>query len=643
MQQSHLRSSPRPTLTVPTLEASTQERVGQVFSDASFKLSSYLNSPRQASRDRNTVLEADRDPQLREFFEHLHRGLRIKDEVPLEVLFIDRSSGLLGLKRYDFLIRAENQYLASGEMRKYLSHFQITLHRDSPVFDPEQRERLKGYVMTDGQISTLNRNERIASLNLPDSKFVASIDSYLDDKGLAHLGCVYDNLREREARKNQGQNLEELYSFQGLSDERKSSERETRRSDASATISRFLVAHGMSPGEQEITQAIDSVLRIRRQWSEFPVMQGRRVVVGAGDEIRLDLFPELSGSDKGSGAFRFAQPRLLSEIQGQAPDSLTLLRASPSRQRQLHGLLQSSPETLQLFEDSRKNLGTEKIEEQRAFVREMCSILGINPEGIRCRTRRDSEHLLFQLGKPGSDEPVFSARMRTRERFGKEGKFDIVSIQEIVAPKGLEKSGVVDPHSVRRSLLASIESTPPGQKGFAFIFDGHGSPDGIYLTGSSSGGTVKVSPGDLAAAILKRSEKFGDRSRGDLYLIESCYSHDFLRNVAKILEPTGNKSILLSLSEHGQVGLSHGYSSTPMMNILAEAKKMQLRGEVFKIGDLIRVLGEGQSSRLFDTNPTLFLPEGGAERPGVKTPTRYLPISSVLQRGEQKDTEQEPA
>lgn len=111
---------------------------------------------------------------------------------------------------------------------------------------------------------------------------------------------------------------------------------------------------------------------------------------------------------------------------------------------------------------------------------------------------------------------------------------------------------------VKKKILDEISNMPAP---FTFIFDGHGSPGGMFLSDGQVGdnssfviskGTAFISPEELASAILKRNEdKNNIDSDKNVIIVNSCFGANFIRKVSELIEPNSN-TILIGASEYNQ-------------------------------------------------------------------------------------------
>lgn len=133
---------------------------------------------------------------------------------------------------------------------------------------------------------------------------------------------------------------------------------------------------------------------------------------------------------------------------------------------------------------------------------------------------------------------------------------------------------------VKAATLAAIRTTPPP---FTFLFDGHGSPDGIYFSDGQIAGvtdergdqkkitetaaTIKITVEELVNALRDRARNFPQLGKlppdkKDIFIFGSCYSHTFMRSLYAALQNDNMPApITISTSEYGQYGFSKQESS----------------------------------------------------------------------------------
>ncbi len=201
------------------------------------------------------------------------------------------------------------------------------------------------------------------------------------------------------------------------------------------------------------------------------------------------------------------------------------------------------------------------------------------------------------------------------DRFGKEALIGEIQKQqgegEELAHYEAEENTLEALKKAKEAILEKIETMGSPM---TFLFDGHGGPDALYLSDGQVEGlqpasaqniieterTIKITVGELSAAITKRSKKIGKREVAkDILIFAACYNHTFLRSMYDHLEASGaGKPIALGESEFGQVGYSSKespYGSSFFDQLIHEGKATTL-GDVWN------------SPYNSDLNPSLYIP-----------------------------------
>ena len=180
------------------------------------------------------------------------------------------------------------------------------------------------------------------------------------------------------------------------------------------------------------------------------------------------------------------------------------------------------------------------------------------------------------------DLPIFSGRNvlftanweipndETKKVLGVYNKFGQQVTQDSIRQQSWSYS-FVRPDDTRESaerakseILIKFINTPPP---FTLIFDGHGFPDKIYLSGWNTDSTesakknaIWISAEELASAYKERMRKWSsyvsetDIAQRDIYVLWTCYSANFSKQFLGLL---GNlpKPILIWESEYNQLGI----------------------------------------------------------------------------------------
>jgi hypothetical protein len=231
---------------------------------------------------------------------------------------------------------------------------------------------------------------------------------------------------------------------------------------------------------------------------------------------------------------------------------------------------------------------------------------------------------VFRVFVSGDTDPAYEVTGRTAA-----SGVRILEILSIAGPGAPGSPAHRTPEQAKTALLEAIRTTPPGPEGFTFIFDGHGLPGGIFMGGGAEGGPGRITPRELADAIIERRRRFGARTDNDVYLLFSCYSHDLVAEVGRLLGPTEARPLLYSTAEHGQQGVTQGMGTLDMRAMFDAASRARTDGERFRVGDLIRLLNSGQIQSPFGTNPTFFFPEVTPRNGDRPARTIYYPVAQA--------------
>lgn len=601
-----------------------KERLAEVFDADKEEISERMKKLDPSSDRRVTMMEEHKEQKLRPFFEHLHRALRISPEVHLSVHFLAKKAGcefdFFDTVTHDFAITTPSVMLMVGSLQQnVLRGAQVTLDSGSPILTSQKHE-IPG--RSEVLAQSIERNERIARLNLPDKSVPSSLDKYLDDRGLAHLGQVFEQLKLWERDPQRQPTVSSLYAGVPAHSERIV---ESRRAEAAAAISRLLVSRGFHPTEMSLSQVTSELIQMRQEVHSLAFLDGRNVVIGAGAEIRKAYVGNSPGEeDLGSGAFRFGQPRLMEEIQANGGTVREIARQEPSKAEQLHGLLNNALPVLSRIDSSIEDLLPRERSERKTFLHDISDLFG-----------RPAEILQVKVISLGARKDLFiSDRERNTTLYSgalKEVSFLGEPFLGAIEDKIIPAQFLIPPPKERvdQRILKAIDNCVPGRNGFAFIFDGHGSREAISFTGGAEGGDLRITGKELADAVKSRHQKFGSKTDGDLYVISACSSHDFVREVCTHLSDSQARPIFLSVAEAGQFGFSSGYSCRALTEIFTTAQRLRNEGRAFSFGDLIQLLGVGQEAKPYSTNPTLFLPRRERLNEGGEVKTRFHPVSAL--------------
>lgn len=171
--------------------------------------------------------------------------------------------------------------------------------------------------------------------------------------------------------------------------------------------------------------------------------------------------------------------------------------------------------------------------------------------------------LLAAHGEPLDRARFGKAPAGEKNSFGTDGLAAAIRAQqgkgrsfERIRAENLERTA-----DTKKQILASLRT---GAVPFTFYFDGHGSPDGLFLSQGvpNDRGEVQatdpdtfISPQELADAFKARHEAFGEAlaRQPDVLVMSCCFSSNFMRSFHQAL---GNvpKPIIIGESEYNQFG-----------------------------------------------------------------------------------------
>ncbi len=128
----------------------------------------------------------------------------------------------------------------------------------------------------------------------------------------------------------------------------------------------------------------------------------------------------------------------------------------------------------------------------------------------------------------------------------------------------IRPNGEVSFDEQKREVLRVLEDTAPPM---VFVFSGHGVGNRLYLVGDErqsqqNNPTLSITAEELARAYQARLEKYpqlhsGEVREQDMYIFNTCYGHDFIRNFYMQLGRSP-KPLTYTAAEYGQ----RGYTKT---------------------------------------------------------------------------------
>ena len=390
----------------------------------------------------------------------------------------------------------------------------------------------------------------------------------------------------------------------------------------------MLVTDGLPPTPANIQRCLQTLWSIRDETLSVSLFADRRIVVGAGSECLNDIDTETRPPRDVMGIatrlhgdyHRFGSRKMLDRLREETNEQVTLIRANPSVRDRIHSILHCQSDHLPALSipvGDRTDRQKEGIAILAANVRQALGLAANASIHMTFTTAAGGERGTFRVFVGNSETPLYSA-----ETSMKDGHVEsVISTSSYTIP---ESAAPLTPQTSRERLLAAIRTTPPGEAGFCFIFTGHGLPRGIYLDGGAAGGSAHISPEEMASAIVARRERFGEKTNSDIYMFLTCHSHEYAREVNRLLESTAAAPYMYSATEFGQVSvesIGRDISGPDFDAILARCQQMRKDGYGFTVGNLLDVMM--QRSGRNTPNPSLFAPprRQGEER------RRYYQIS----------------
>ncbi len=125
---------------------------------------------------------------------------------------------------------------------------------------------------------------------------------------------------------------------------------------------------------------------------------------------------------------------------------------------------------------------------------------------------------------------------------------------------------------VKRQVLYWIENV---NEPITFVFNGHGGEDKLYFHNNESSNAY-ISAREMADSMIKRSKKMGrEITSQDIFMINACYSNNFMRNVYEILhdEEAYQGLIAITEAEYGQYGFTKGEKEDSLFEVIGIGKK----------------------------------------------------------------------
>ncbi len=352
-------------------------------------------------------------------------------------------------------------------------------------------------------------------------------------------------------------------------------------------VARYLYDSKKEVNSANVLEALDAIRSLREKYGPVKIFENRNVILAAHSESSAgsELVSSSQSARAQTESYRFGKPALresISERHG-TKGSFNFLRAD----------LDGSP-TVEMVHKELSKHGIDK-DIVKAVLKELTSIY---PKASTINMLHISEVLRSNdMDKGIVGEVLEGLRGSIDARISK-----------------LEQN--------KEDIKHSLENTPPPM---TFIFDGHGSEEGIYLSDGLLDGTgrpnessqcIKFSPDEISELMKVRSEKFSSqlRSQADILVFASCYSANFIRKIDGSLEGF-NKPICVGISEYGQVGFSN-VDNIYGMGFYSDV--MGLGNDKQSPGPTLKYLMDNQYKDDIDidnkiypnrTNPSMFVPD----------------------------------
>lgn len=547
----------------------------------------------QAIGEFNTKYDAPgraaRDERREEFYEDFEKALGVKD---CQFRGINRLNGEKQLS-IDFSPRDSRQTYAVTFKRVddvwVYDSFTVRTRPDEKAEKPPLSKPEKLPI------------DKIAGLILSEDYSGRQVDKLKADPLLKQLEEVYGTLVDLEGEK-------QLTAFPS----------KRLRAERAAWYARNLQQDKTAVTRETVAGAFDEVKSLHQSYGKIPLFAGRTGLLLAHMETLPEVKVSLTGSD---------EPKLLSKSELTASRIRTGDDRMFGRRELVEGMrsqLGAKNLKLALAEDELEHailkvvrthhdvLGRWTLEEGDKKFPKPAEIAALKQDLRRVLNIPEDTKMLvtFGLRKEGEGSPlkvtvgddvVFSCSMLT-EKDG--GLTDIAVTQQ---PKTLPPT----PTEAKENGMELFRTMKPGEAGFVFSFEGHGSGTALYLSDgeprpggfNESKKTVRITFEEFGDALLERQKRFGTE-KPDIVILDTCYSVDFARRVIEYVNKKGGESpIFICPSEYGQY--SYGTLATPMSEtqraIFTPTKAPKT------LGDLIDAFSKPEN---FRTNPTLLVPNG---------------------------------
>jgi len=199
---------------------------------------------------------------------------------------------------------------------------------------------------------------------------------------------------------------------------------------------------------------------------------------------------------------------------------------------------------------------------------------GVDKENVKAEVKR-----LIEVRRRYRDVPIFKDRnvvfvahneQKKSDKNGDLNRFGKKLFTDRIEADGGKLSKVIRAEETIESLkqkkqeiLNKIKTTKPP---FTFVFDGHGSPEGLFLSDAPEGkegewsDVMKITVEELFEAYQDRPKSSNPHEK-DIFILASCFNATFIRHFYELCDAKRvSKPIFAGESEYGQVGYSENES-----------------------------------------------------------------------------------
>ena len=396
---------------------------------------------------------------------------------------------------------------------------------------------------------------------------------------------------------------------------------EEQRAEAAVWVSRWLSARRETPSAPSVKTALAAIDELRRSVGSTPLFFERNIVVAADAQLLLGLergekrseLPLLFRMRQDIHVFGTEATIKQLRVAAGTDGDVELIRPQASLRSSVESLLTLHSLGGKLLDastrtkaDSERRMDAERI--LKADFRHLFRL-------------EDGESLSVKVSRNEADPKTFSVSFTSGRKVI--GDFEFTESDSggtlktsSINPQLDDRHPELTPKDASARMLEAIERTAPGKNGFLFIFDGHGNPSELSVSSSGTDksghalGSSFLTAKQVAGAIRARAERF-DTGK-DVYIFESCFSKDFIDEIAKHLQGMEGAPILVSTTEHGQLAAFNPAEKIPGRDLdilLKQADPEKKRLLPPSLRDLMDVW-QRHPDRLF-SNPTFWVPRTG--------------------------------